>query len=369
MHSFFKQVFTFINPDENDKIIKASEKWEEQLPTLWLLGKTGAGKSTLVQVITGDTKIKIGNGFRSCTRTASSYDYPQQNSILRFLDTRGLSEDNYNPTEDIEACQHKSHALVVVMKVDDVEQSDVVNAIKDIKKIGGIQHILIVHSNISSVSQRDREQSIYHNQHKIEEAWGEKINSVQVDFTDDKKMIGLEEFKNAILEILPMINAIIYDDEHISREEANFNELRTQIVWYAGSAGVSDLVPGVGIVSVPAIQGKMLHSLANQYGIEWNKQIFMEFMGVLGTGFALKYSTRFAIREAVKFIPIYGQSVGAGAAAVVSAASTYAIGRVACKYLYHKSRGETVSKKEMKELYKNALNKGKEVAQNETNSK
>ncbi len=369
MNKFFKQVLDAINPDENVELEKGSEKWEEQLPTLWLLGKTGAGKSSIIQVLTKDSVIEIGNGFSPCTKTAERYDYPSEEPILRFLDTRGLSEINYDPTEDIEACQNRSHALIIVLKADEVEQSDVIDALRKIKQIGGIQHLLIVHTNILSVSDEERNQAIEYNQHQMEEVLGKKINSVSIDLTSNDVQIGMTELIKAISKVLPFLNIMIGDEKHISREEDNFNKLRQEIIWYSGSAGASDLVPGVGLVSVPAIQGKMLHSLANQYGVEWDKQAFMEFIGVLGTGFAMKYSAKFAIREAVKFIPIYGQTVGAGAAAVISSASTYAIGRVACKYLYHKSKGEPVTTEEMITLYREALSKGKEVAKNEANKK
>ena len=113
----------------------------------------------------------------------------------------------------------------------------------------------------------------------------------------------------------------------------------------------------------------MLHSLANQYGVEWDKKTFTEFLGTLGTGFVMRYSAGFAIREAAKFIPVYGQTVGAGAAAIFSSAFTYAIGRVACKYLYHRSKGEEVSTEDMQKLYKKAFEWGEEVAENEANKK
>ncbi len=363
MTAFFKQVFDYINPDKNEEIQKASKQWSEQLPTLWLLGKTGAGKSSLIQAFTGDTAIEIGNGFSPCTKTAEKYDYPQEKPIMRFLDTRGLSEADYDPAEDIKTFEKSSHALLLVMKAEEPEQSDLVHSIKKIRETGAIKHLLVVHTGIFSVDAKERDQAINHNQHQVEEAWGEKIDSVSVDLSvDDRSLSGINNLIDKTSKILPLLNAFMDEGSHTSREEENFNLLRTEIIWYSGSAGASDLLPGVGIVSVPAIQGKMLHSLANQYGITWNKQIFMEFMGILGTSFAVKYSARFAIREAVKFIPVYGQTVGAGAAAVISSASTYALGRVACKYLYHKSRGETVSTHELQNLYKDALRKGKEAA-------
>jgi len=370
MKNFFKEIFDYINPGENTELKKGSEKWAKQLPTLWLLGKTGAGKSSLIQTFTKDSTIDIGNGFSPCTKTAKSYEYPLEKPILRFLDTRGLSEAGYDPTEDIAVCQNGSHALIIMMKADDVEQSDLVNALRKIKDIGGIQHLLIVHTNILSVSEEERDQAINYNQSKIEDIWDKEVNSVYVDFSpDDNTSIGIAELKKAASEMLPFLHTIINDEKHTSQEEDNFNMLRKEIIWYSGSAGASDLVPGVGLISVPAIQGKMLHSLANQYGVEWDKKTFMEFIGTLGAGFTMRYSAKFAIRELVKFIPVYGQTVGAGAAAVISSASTYAIGRVACKYLYHKSKGEPVSKEEMTKLYEEALNRGKEVAENEASEK
>ncbi len=370
MKIFFKEIFSFINPSENAELKKGSEQWKKQLPTLWLLGKTGAGKSSLIQAFTKDSAIEIGNGFSPCTKTAKNYDYPLGKPILRFLDTRGLSEAGYDPTEDIEVCQNGSHALIIMMKADEVEQSDLVNALRKIKNIGGIQHLLIVHTNILSVSEEERDQAISYNQGQIEEVLSKEINSVYVDFApEDNTPIGIAELKKAASEMLPFLNTIINDEEHASREEHNFNMLRNEIIWYSGSAGASDALPGVGLISVPAIQGKMLHSLANQYSIEWDQKTFSEFIGTLGVGFVWKYSVQFAIREGVKFIPVYGQTVGAVAAVVISSASTYAIGRVACKYLYHKSKGEPVSTEEMTKLYEEALSRGKEVAENEASEK
>ncbi len=370
MKSFFNGIFDFINPAENDELKKGSEEWKKKLPTLWLLGKTGAGKSSLIQALIKDSAIEVGNGFSPCTKTAESYEYPLEKPILRFLDTRGLSEAGYDPTDDIEVCQKGSNALVIMMKADDVEQSDVVDALKKIKKIGGIDHLLVIHTNILSIPDRERKQAVDHNQAQIEEAWGQEINSVNVDFSPDGNTpTGIAELKKSVSRLMPLLNAIIDDEKHTSREEKNFNILRTEIIWYSGSAGASDLLPGVGLVSVPAIQGKMLYSLSRQYGVEWNKQTWMEFMGVLGSGFAMKYTFKFVIREGVKFIPVYGQTVGAGTAALISAASTYAIGRVACKYLYHKSRDEKVSTEEMIKLYEKALQRGEEVAENERGKK
>ncbi|MDX1301681.1 YcjF family protein [Photobacterium sp.] len=363
----FKKIFDYINPSVNPDLEPAFIQWQTQLPTLWLLGKTGAGKSSLVQALTGNSQVEIGNGFRPCTKTAVSYDYPVNNPLLRFLDTRGVSETDYDPAEDIQLCQQRSHALIVVMKAEEPEQSGVIHALKKIKKSGVIKQLLIVHTAVLAIADiAERERAIAHNQNQVEAVWGSTVPTVAADFVpfdagngsaDDPRIgvSGLQELENKLAEMLPILSFLTNKHAHASREESNFEKLRSEVMWYAGAAGASDAIPAVGLVSVPAIQGKMLHSLANQYAVIWDKQCFMEFIGTLGTGFMVQYLSKLGIRQLVKFIPAYGQTVGGATAAAISFSSTYAIGRAACKYLYHKSKGETVTKEEMKAIFEQAI--------------
>src|SRR6266566_4850290 len=64
---------------------------------VWLLGKTGAGKTAIIAALTGDARAEIGLGFEPCTRTAAFYDVPREAPLLRFLDTRGVGEAGYDP--------------------------------------------------------------------------------------------------------------------------------------------------------------------------------------------------------------------------------------------------------------------------------
>ena len=40
-------------------------------PVVWLLGKTGAGKTAIIAALTGDARAEIGLGFEPCTRSAA----------------------------------------------------------------------------------------------------------------------------------------------------------------------------------------------------------------------------------------------------------------------------------------------------------
>ncbi|MCG7496010.1 GTP-binding DUF697 domain-containing protein [Vibrio sp. Of7-15] len=369
--SLFDRVKAFVNPPANPDIEPAFAHQSQHLPTLWLVGKTGAGKSSFIQAVTGDSQVEIGNGFRPCTMTSHHYDFPADKPLLRFLDTRGLAEANYDAKEDIAACQNRSHALVVVMKADEPEQSSVVNALAQIRRESDIKQLLVVHTGVELIEgDQARDQCIAYNQQQIEAVWGETFYSVSVDFErEDGSVFGLEALKSQLAELLPIAAQLRTDQEHTNLEEKNFARLKTDVLWYSGAAGASDAIPAVGLVSVPVIQGKMLHSLANQYDMEWDKKAMSEFAGALGAGFGMQYASQLGIRQLVKIIPVYGQTVGSATAAVVSFCTTYAIGRVACKYLYHKSKGEAISEQEMKDMYKKAFDSIKEVAKSETNNR
>jgi len=97
--------------------------------SLWLLGKTGAGKTAIVTALTGDPYAEVAEGFEPCTRTAAYYDVPPEAPLLRFLDTRGLGEVDYDPTKDIAWCERQSHLVLVVMQVADPVQDKLVRVL------------------------------------------------------------------------------------------------------------------------------------------------------------------------------------------------------------------------------------------------
>ena len=375
MNRFFKKVYQYINPAVNPDLAPAFDEWQKHIPTLWLLGKTGAGKSTIIQTLTGNSLVEIGNGFQPCTRTAHQYLYPVESPLVCFLDTRGLGEADYDPSEDIAMCSGKSHALMVVMKAEEPEQSGLLNALKQIKRSGVIKHLLVIHTAVNSiVDTQERQQAIDYNHQRVMEIWGIKptqwqsqtatiYHPIVVDLIpDDEQFIGLDDLHRALTDALPMLSLLSNQQAHTNREEQNFYQLRQEVLWYAGAAGASDAIPAVGLFSVPAIQGKMLHSLANQYGVSWNKKDYAEFVGMLGSGFLLQYLSKLGLNQLVKFIPAYGQTVGSATAAAMSFSSTYAIGRAACMYLYHRSKGEPISKDQIKLAYQQAFTTVKNIA-------
>lgn len=366
--SLLDRMYRTLNPEANPALETAFRQSEDHLPTLWLLGKTGAGKSSLVRALTGLDRVEVGTGFRPCTLTSSRYAYPADTPVMAFMDTRGLAEADYDAHEDLLAFERASHALIVVMKAEDPEQSQVINALKQIRRAGKIRETLLVHTGILQIGDpSERERCIALNQQQVEKAWG-KMAQVQVDFIGaNGEPFGVHALTEQLGARLPIITELFVDQGHSDVEDRNFQRLKKEVMWYAGAAGAADALPAVGLVAVPTLQLKMLHSLANRYNVTYSRRLLAEFAAALGTGFGLQYASRLGVRQLVKLIPVVGQTVGSASAAASSYGLTYALGRAACMYFYRLSHGEPISAAELQALYKQAFTHILPVARDEKN--
>ncbi len=353
-----------INPPAHQDISSAINQHNQFLPTLWLLGKTGAGKSSVVQKLTQQTSVEVGNGFSPCTRTAHHYDFPAINPVMRFLDTRGLAEAEYDPSDDLKEAQHTSHAVLVIMRVDDTDQTSLLHAINSIHAVSPATPFLAVHTALHEINkQQDLDRTIATNQYNLEVALQRTIPSVSIDFTQPEDGIypddrGLGNLKEAIVSLMPELHLLHTKNMATDTESRLFEKLKYEVYWYAGVAAASDTLPAVGLVTVPSIQGKMLHSLAQYYGVVWTKRYAAELLGALGASFLYRYGLSLGGRQLGKLIPVYGQSAGAVAAASVSFVTTVALGRAASRYLYAKSTDKPINADEIKEVYRRAMQEG-----------
>jgi len=100
----------------------------------------------LIQRLTQEAQVDIGNGFEPCTATAQAYEFPAEQPLLKFLDTRGLGETDYDPAIDLAQCAAVSHALLLVARADDVEQSPLVEALRSRQKLLASVPALVVHT-------------------------------------------------------------------------------------------------------------------------------------------------------------------------------------------------------------------------------
>lgn len=333
------------------------------LPVIWLLGKTGAGKSSLIRALTGLSAVEVGNGFEPCTRTADMLDFPTDLPVMRFLDTRGLGEAGYDPTADLDACERRSHVLLAVARLDDPVQSEIAAAIATVRKARPNTPIILVHNGADLLPEaqsrfRAREQA----QQVFEKAAGRNlpwVETVLLSGEDCDTQSGIDALVTQLDAVIPDVALLLAREEHRGAERGAFSALRARVLWYASAAGASDVVPVLGAVTVPAIQAEMLRTLGKRYAVEWTRSRMTEFTLALGVGAAARYGASYAIRQLTKLIPVYGQTAGAAAAGAVSFTATYALGRAAAFYLHRKQQGLAVDPDELRALYTDALRRAR----------
>ncbi len=354
------------------------------VPVYWLLGKAQSGKTSLIRALTENTRAEIGNGIRPCTRTASVYPFPSdEDCILRFLDTRGLGEVNYDPADDIAHFQDQAHLLIVVMKAMDHAQQPVMQALAQIHVARPKWPVLVVQTTLhEGYASRD-------DQHAIPYAYNEspfppsvpadlarslmtqrqmfsqaKIEArfVAVDFTlpDDGYEpgdYGLDPLWEAIEELLPLgLRSMLQQHEQVrkSLRDVHLRAAHPHVLSYAAAAGAAATVP-LPFVDVPlvmAIQVKMFHAIASIYHQEFDVEQVGEVLGALGIG----YLGRLGGRELLKVIPGYGSAMSA----IYAGASTYALGLTLCAYFSRLRDGALPDQAEFQKIYETHFQEGRE---------
>lgn len=331
-------------------------------PVLWLVGKVQSGKTSLIRALTGDPAAEVGTGFRSCTRSARVYDFPDDAPLVRFLDTRGLGEAGYDPAADLAVLSGRAHMIVAVARAMDLHQEAVLAPLRQVRRTHPDWPVLLVQTCLHEgypagqdhppYEALDRSPGLEDLQRcRSEQAQAFRalpgtgpVAVVAVDFTPEEEgfepsLYGLDALLAALERLAPGRLSAILADLRRPVDDPRRQRARPHILSYAGVAAASDAVPLMGLVSVPALQGKLLHSLGRIYGVEWDRRSLAAFLAALGSGTLAGLGLSHGARQLAKLVPGYGQTAGAAAAATASFVVTYALGHAACHYLVRLHEG------------------------------
>jgi uncharacterized protein (DUF697 family) len=373
------------SPKANDIETKIEEiKQKLPTPVFWLLGKTQAGKSSLIRALTGNAEV--GNGFQPCTKRSQFYDFPSSSHpLIRFLDTRGLGETAYNPSDDLAWCANQAHLLIVVMKVFDMNQREIVDAALSIHKEHPNWQIIVLQTTLHEGYSKHTAQHIepYPYQEKLipptvsheltqallhQRDWlkGVPVHFVPIDFTlpeDGFNCVnyGLDELWDVIELALPksIIGLLRGSEQHKELLDFHAREAHPHIIGYSVLNTGMGAIPIAGLPLVLGVQGKLFHSIASIYNLKLSKQLFAEFTVLIGTGVGVGMLGR----ELLKLIPVYGWAV----AGAYSGAMTYALGQAFCVYLNGVKRGALPNQEELKQTYDAAFVHARQFLKNKEN--
>ena len=375
--------------EQRDEAEALRETAGSNAPVVWLLGKTGAGKTSIVAGLTGDDAADIGNGFQPCTRTARVFDLPPEAPLLRFLDTRGLAEDGYDPEEDIAWCGSQAHLLLVVARVDDPDQKPVIETARAARRSHPDWPIVVAQTHLhtlyspgghhpasypyiggpedlanSAVPQRLRE-ALKHQRDLFAALPGPAPVFVPLDLTHtsdgfDPPDFGIEALVAALQKAAPdAIKPILQARMKAAGDPIRASCERVILGYAAATAGAGGTpVPLIGIGGLIGGNPLMPPALGNRYGGARTPGHFAALVPPLGTGALLWFGFRYAARELLKLIPGVGTLVGGTMNAIAAFALTYGIGTAACVWLWYRKRGQTAPEEEVCAAFSDALSDG-----------
>lgn len=360
--------------------ISIADRARTLAPVVWLVGKVQSGKTSIIRALTGATDAEIGVGFRACTRTARIFDFPAEAPVIRFLDTRGLSEAAYDPAGDIAFCEDRAHLILVVVKALDAEQGVVVDAVLAARERHPDWPVVVAQTSLhegyppgkghirpypftgraaDAAVPEPLARALAHQRALFAKLPGRgALSFVAIDFTQpddglDPPDYGREALIAALVGVAPAAVRLALTELPGAAGAADGRSVNAHILGFAVAAGASDAVPVAGMVAVPLLQAAMLRQVAKLHGMRWDRRSYAEFIAAIGAGTLLRTTSTFGIRQLVKLVPVYGQTVGATAAAAASFAATYAVGRAASHYLAHRQRG--VHAEGVAAVYRDAL--------------
>jgi uncharacterized protein (DUF697 family) len=345
------------------------------IPAFWLFGKTQSGKTSIIKYLTGADTAEIGQGFRACTRFSRLYEFPTRDApLLTFLDTRGLDEPGYDPTEDLDLFNSQAHVVLVTVKVLDHAQENVLNHLRTIRQARPGRPVLLALTCLHEAYPQqqhsqpypfgtDREQSVVPEDLCRSLAEHERRflglidHAIPIDLTPaeegfDDPNYGGDALKLALLGALPgAYRQTLATLDQATRELKDIYARHALpiILSYSSLAATAGAipVPWVDLLILPGIQAQMIHHLARFYGQPLSGVRFLELASTLGLGILVRQ----AAREIVKLIPVVG-SVAGGA---LAGASTFALGKAFCFYYSAVHEGHVPRPEELRRFYNKEL--------------
>lgn len=349
---------------------------ETPIPVLWLFGKTGSGKSSIVRALTGATSAEIGNGFRPQTRTSAEYDFPSaEQPVVRFLDTRGLGEAHYDPTEDIAAFAARAHLIIVTVRVADQALEPVLGPLRKIRSAAPTRPVVLaltcLHETYPFQQHPDPDPF------STDAAWPETLpgelhrlllmqqqrfhglvdHIVPIDLTPveegfQQPRFGAERLETTLQASLPAAFRQTLLQLHDVREQ--LQDLTERRAWptilsyssLAATAAATPL-PWADIPIVLGLQARLVYRLAELYGQKMHADELMKMAGALGG----QILARFAVRAPLKFLPFIGHTANAA----MAFAYTLSLGKACCWYFGEIRAGHIPTQEDLNRVWSEKL--------------
>ncbi len=147
-------------------------------------------------------------------------------------------------------------------------------------------------------------------------------------------------------------------DEKKTNENVN-SIINRHVYWSVGSGLIP--VPVADIAAVTAVQLDMLKQVCTFYKVDYSEETGKAWVGALVSSSLSAMLAKIGA-SALKVIPLVGSVAGAASMAVVSGATTYALGHAFARHFAKGGSLNDINKDSIKEIYQEKLEEGKSIA-------
>lgn len=366
------------------EIARILETVRAELPTteVLMLGKSQAGKSSIVRGLTGVSSAIVGQGFRPHTQHTERYAYPNADlPLLVFTDTVGLGDVRQDTqaviqelSQELATTQSQARILILVVKATDFAIATLHQIAVELRRQNPTIPCLLAITCLHEVYPTPTTDhpaypptfpELLRAVAAIQTTFaGVCDRTVLLDFTLETDgyepvFYGLEALGEALTDLLPEAEArTIHQllDDHLGQQLGNlYRDVgRRYMLAFAIAAATLAAVP-LPFATMPvltALQVSMVGALGQLYGQTLTPSQAGGIVSAIAGGFLAQ-----AIgRELIKFIPGLGSVIAASWAA----AYTWALGETACVYFGDLMGGKKPNAQRIQQVMKESFAAAKE---------
>lgn len=146
------------------------------------------------------------------------------------------------------------------------------------------------------------------------------------------------------------------EKERIKKSIKANDIIKNHMIWSMGAGGLIP-IPIADVFAVSAIQIDMIRQLSKHYGVDFKETEGKAIITSLTSSSAARLSARL-----FKFVPVIGQTIGGITVAIMSGASTYALGEVFKKHFETGGTFLDFNPENIKKFYQEKFKDGQKMA-------
>lgn len=359
-----------------DEALKKAQQMSQETSdgfNIFVVGKSGVGKSTLINAVFGEKLAKTGSG---SPKTQNIKEYKSKD--FSIFDTKGLELEDYDSTKAqiAEFLAQKQTGnedeqihiawLCIAESGRRIERADI--ELWELMQKNHIPSILVI-----TKAEQDKDENgelfsqLVKKEFKTEEL--QRVRALQIEYDEGnlKKVKGIDMLVSKTYFLAPQAkrNAFgrkqIYDKAMQRQERKKRADSIINRYTAAASTVAASPIPFSDIAILLPTQAAMIVHISSIYDLELSlesaKKLSLAFGAVVGVGFA----ARAVAANLVKFIPVVGSVAGGVINAGVAGTITKLMGEAYIAYLDDNAENlsEAVQKlsKDIIELYINKVKK------------